>query len=461
MERIVDGIVVEPPAPIERMLVTRLQWILGADAEYLHDGDAQCLGADPDPNARFRAGQPVPIETSEIAGTDLDWANSWIAAHDHRKLPFYTPTSSFTYRLCVFLNLERVQAAMKRGEEVPMLGLFMCKAAELIRAAALVDQPHLFVPSPAEARDSEFETPTGAGTILNSDQKRTLGWLVNLERDRAARMLWIRQPPRTATEEDQQQWKWFGAHDLQPVVQIGPTGPNFNMSPRIDYWSKTRDLLVDYILVLALVQVNPFRLVCNIPWAHPRDRDRYLVSRVTLVVVPADRIAHWIEEAHRVLPATARIVQLTSEQDHKTVAWNDVLLADLVLVSISFRPSLEYRRRVTRLVGSVAYLYSADALKEPAVIRTVEYDLVEHLASMGSYAIGDMSATAFVRQLDLHMYNLIHRRGRADFGRDKHAVILDRVHFHRLVVNVYEIPDPSLPRHKQTQIEWAKSNGPM
>ncbi|KNE69825.1 hypothetical protein AMAG_14359 [Allomyces macrogynus ATCC 38327] len=56
LERVVDSIVVEPPGPISRSIVSEVQWVLATDTANRHTGDAGPLGDDPDSTARFAAG---------------------------------------------------------------------------------------------------------------------------------------------------------------------------------------------------------------------------------------------------------------------------------------------------------------------------------------------------------------------------------------------------------------------
>ncbi|KAJ3348223.1 hypothetical protein GGF32_006343 [Allomyces javanicus] len=319
LERVVDGIVVEPPGAISRSIVSEVEWVLAADAVYRHNGDAGPLGDDPDPTARFAAGQPIPL-----LGKKLDWAKDWLPSYDQyftialRPLEGWYDPKSETLEIGPMPEETWKQPSLLkyRTSYVPRLGHLLFEGARAIRSWLLAEQPLMYVPSTTEAGNSEVDVPDGFCADLDLDQKRTLGWLVKLERDRAARTFRICQPPQTATEDDLLQWKLFGAHDLHSAVQIGPNGPYFNVCTRqfalIDYWSKTRapivpvecgaaiDIMADanrHVTALALVQANPFRSV-----------------------------EHWVREAKRLLPISANIVRLTSVEDHHSVSWDNALL---------------------------------------------------------------------------------------------------------------------------------------
>ncbi|KNE69824.1 hypothetical protein AMAG_20052 [Allomyces macrogynus ATCC 38327] len=394
-EHVVDGIVTEPPSGIDRTLAAELQWTFAEDAEYISDGDTSN-----DSTERFAKGQPVPL-----AGTDprtLEWLDRWSSNHDQyytltlrtvtglrydpaderNALPAMAARSalgagSLHYDLVVYVQVKAVRDAINRGEDVPLLGHFLFRAAPAIRATLLADQPKLYVPTTASAGDNEAEVPPTVHARLDADQKRTLAWLVRHERDRAARTVCVRKLPPTATADDTAQWTQFGSRDMPVAVQIGQHGPYFNLYTRQlakgDHWAKTRAPLARFevraaidlvngdpsktahLPSLALVAANPFRSVHDIPWPHPHDRDRYLVSRATLVVVPADRAASWIRDAQRVLPATAKIIKLTSSLEYTSLKWNDILLADLIVIALPFLQNRTYRDRVRTVIVYYGY----------------------------------------------------------------------------------------------------------
>ncbi|KAJ3365885.1 hypothetical protein GGF31_008223 [Allomyces arbusculus] len=484
-EHVVDGIVTEPPLGLARTLAAELQWTFAEDAVYINDGDT----SNDSTTARFTMGQPVPL-----AGTDprtLEWLDRWSSHHDQyytlslrtvtglrydpaderNALPAMAARSmqgagSLHYDLAVYVHVSAVRDAIARGEEVPLLGHFLFCAAHAIRATLLADQPRLYVPTTASAGDEEAEVPAPIRARLDTDQKRTLAWLTRHERDRNARTVCVRKLPPTATADDNASWTQFGARDLPAVVQIGRNGPFFNLYTRQlakdDHWARTRaplarfevraavDLINDdpsktaHMPTLALVAANPFRSVRDIPWPHPRDRDRYLVSRATLVVVPADRVAGWIRDAQRILPATAKIVKLTSSLEYTSLKWNDILLADLIVVALPFLQNRTYRDRVRTVVGTARYYpptlqldvrsdYGYYRYYDDYADRYMSGTVRSHFRD-SEVSDKDDSPFAFVARTDRHMASLI-RQGREAFGTTRNAVILDRVHFHRIVVD--------------------------
>lgn len=60
--------------------------------------------------------------------------------------------------------------------------------------------------------------------------------------------------------------------------------------------------------------------------------------------------AQWKVEAEKCIP-NVKVHVLTSIQDHKKLSWNDVLLADIVIVSVSFLQNNNYTAKVNYIVG--------------------------------------------------------------------------------------------------------------
>ncbi|KNE71139.1 hypothetical protein AMAG_15806 [Allomyces macrogynus ATCC 38327] len=504
-ERVEGDVVTQPPAPISRKLETRLKWRLAADAEYIDDGDAHALvernggdhdgddsdveipdataadGGDDATKARFRKGQPLPVFS------DTEWARKWTPDHaqyytlalrairgteyDHapetRDIPRhhsygYGATLAFQYHLCVYVDVAKAVAAIERGKEVPLLGHFLFKAATLIRTVRTAELPKLYVPDTLEGGHAELDVPPGFQHTLRPYQKRSLGWLVALERDAKARTLWVRKLPDHATTLEKAEFESYEAADIPSVVALAHGGPWFNLYTRrwarVNYWARTRAPIVPVecrgalevsrvgagktVTALALVQANPFQTVRDIPWAHPGDRDRYLVSRATLVVVRSDLAAQWYNEAKRALPASAKIFQLTTIHEYRKMTWNDLLLADVVIVSTAFLQNTNYRARILELIGAAKYHLPPES--EESIAQSSMYDDFGHFRGgtggiTTPYRDWELAAStdsyhAFTARMDRHLFALTHR-GRAAFGKDANAVILERVHFHRAVID--------------------------
>ncbi|KAJ3365967.1 stress-responsive transcription factor hsf1 [Allomyces javanicus] len=192
------------------------------------------------------------------------------------------------------------------------------------------------------------------------------------------------------------------------------------------------------VIALALVAASPFRSVRDMPWAGI-DRAQYLVSRATLVVVRSDLVAQWVAEAQRVLPAESKIVSMVTIRDYRKVPWNDVLLADVVIVSLSFFQNSNYQVRIAKLVKTRRGRYCLpraayeDPPEGPQLLGfPTRWKHWRHAPNPDDYE--HVNA-----QIDLHMADL-HARGRAAFGTDTNCTILERVFWHRLVIDeVHEL----------------------
>ncbi|KAJ3347521.1 hypothetical protein GGF32_006848, partial [Allomyces javanicus] len=96
-------------------------------------------------------------------------------------------------------------------------------------------------------------------------------------------------------------------------------------------------------MAFALVRANPFRSLRDIPWAHPSDPERYLVSKATLIIAPPDRIQHWLLTMQLTAPRGAECADLTAPDWYNHYSWDAVLLADIVPITTTNLQSTAYR----------------------------------------------------------------------------------------------------------------------
>lgn len=89
------------------------------------------------------------------------------------------------------------------------------------------------------------------------------------------------------------------------------------------------------VTALALVHAHRFTSVGDLRWDNPMDSISYLPSRATIVVCPSHLAAQWRLEALKCMP-NCKVKLLTTIIDHRKLSWNDVLLSDLIIVSLSF-----------------------------------------------------------------------------------------------------------------------------
>ncbi|KAI9224294.1 hypothetical protein BC828DRAFT_126796 [Blastocladiella britannica] len=164
---------------------------------------------------------------------------------------------------------------------------------------------------------------------------------------------------------------------------------------------------------------NPFRSVRDFPISAkmPWEARQYLPSRATIVVCRSDLTAQWRAEALTGLPDTARVVVLTTMVEHKKLSWNQILLADIVILSTAFLRNANYQKHVCEVVGQTKYQYPLPYEGS----KTYPTENVDEVKSF-SYALSDFTE------------NMV-RRGRAEWGTDVGKVILERIFWHRVIVD--------------------------
>ncbi|KAJ3347023.1 hypothetical protein GGF32_007142, partial [Allomyces javanicus] len=127
------------------------------------------------------------------------------------------------------------------------------------------------------------------------------------------------------------------------------------------------------------------------------------------------------------------IVQVATIRDHRDLTWNDVLLADVVIISLAFLQNQNYQKRVAKVAKTggryclprEAYQYSRSDLEwQDSFYRRQRW----YKAATPAYQ------REYNDTLDAHVAEL-HERTRARFGTDKDAVIFDRVYWHRIVID--------------------------
>ncbi|KAJ3366363.1 hypothetical protein GGF31_008091 [Allomyces arbusculus] len=441
--------------------------VLAKDAFYRHDGDwPEDLDATNNDQWSYAQGRILPLRGG-IEAYFGDWydgraetfyrlglvakqskwykppigTNRWPAQQD-----IFAPW----YELCVYARLDVINAALRRDEYVPLLAHFLGdKCAwqfELLYRQSL-PLPPLYVPDTLDAPvPTDGVIPPGFRLDLRADQQRTVAWLVHLERSNPTlRAHWA---TRDTDEEQVRQFERTVLRHVPPILQLGPHGMYFNVYTRKfarDHhdWDHLhlpmRSLPVRGALdvsamgagktatALALVHANPFRSARDMPFS----RD-CLVSRATLVVVGAALVGQWVDEAKRVLPEGAKIVSLTTIRDHKSTSWDDVLLADVVVVTRAFLQNANYQRRVANIAGQRAYCLPR---------KCYTYDRDEFGWASASRTAYSWRACPNADEADVfnHFLNehirALRAQGRQVFGPTKHGVVLERVAWHRVVLD--------------------------
>ncbi|KAJ3364612.1 hypothetical protein GGF31_008950, partial [Allomyces arbusculus] len=470
-----DGFV-DAKLGIDRMLSNQLIFVLNKDAFFRHDGDwPEEAGANCHQDT-YAAGRLV------IALAGVRNLGPWTAAHDrfyrivlrsikNTAYPPPDPTPGMTqfansndlqvynYEVCFFLKTDAANAALCDGLEVPGLHDRITQLLNLFEMRNRIKPPNFYIPNTLEGGHAPSPTPPGFQLQLYDYQQRTLAWLLMLERSSRARIVRVRQVTKGTTAEQKTQFLESEVRLRPNWIQLGPSGmwintATFETAADPTVWAdrhlgtaelECRGALEvskmgagKTVMALSLVAANPFRSVRDIPWSDPADRRKYLVSRATLIVVRSDLVAQWIVEARKALPPDAKIAQITTIHDHRALSWNDVLLADVVIVSLTFLQNANYQRRVAK-VGKTggryafpheAYRFSQGSDMWPDFwLRWRQWSHTPPIAE----------ATVYNQLMDAHIGRL-HERTRAQFGNDKDCVIIERVFWHRVVIDeVHEL----------------------
>ncbi|KAJ3362879.1 hypothetical protein GGF31_001304, partial [Allomyces arbusculus] len=456
---------------IDRAVMDRLVLAFTTDAFWRHDGDwPEEPGANEHQNS-YKAGRLFIV----WSGANNMWG--WTRDHNlyYRTVlrsingEVYSPPDptapqdrdgwghrydQYRYELCTYLKTDVVNAALREGVDVPGFPGQMSYLMRLIESRNAYRLPKFYVPDTIEGGHAPAPTPQGFQLQLHDYQQRTLGWLLALERSRRARTVHVHQATENSTPEQRGQFMSTTLRGCPNWIQLGKDGMWVNLAT---YKTATdpsvwNDLHLGItglecrgalevskmgagktVMALSLVAANPFRSVRAIPWDDPADKLKYLVSRATLIVVRSDLVTQWVAEAQKCLPLGAKIVQVATIRDHRDLTWNDVLLADVVIISLAFLQNQNYQKRVAKVAKTggryclprEAYQHSRSYLEwQDSFYRRQRW----YKAATPAYQ------HEYNNTLDAHVAGL-HERTRARFGNDKDAVIFDRVYWHRIVID--------------------------
>ncbi|KAI9223507.1 hypothetical protein BC828DRAFT_375762 [Blastocladiella britannica] len=265
------------------------------------------------------------------------------------------------------------------------------------------------------AETSLVQTPAGLKLPLYDYQRRILSWLTELEMNKESREIVMPlgdgKPPYIRLGKGGMLYH-VKRHEFAATDIWTPRMPPVQRLSCRGAIEASRVGSGKTISALALLQANPFRSVQDLGIAR-RDIGKYIPSRATLIVCRSDLTAQWQAEAVKALPGTAKVLLLTTIHDYRALTWNQVLLADAVIVSTAFLNNTNYRARVAELAGSSKF----------------ENPLPRDDDDQDEIVVSDMQ-----QALDDYIGDLLHR-GRKWFGTRKGGVVLDRIFFHRVVVD--------------------------
>ena len=323
------------------------------------------------------------------------------------------------YQLKVYLNLKVFTERFRKRENVDMgcCSSLMNSVDNQIHKTRRVKREtfeNLSDTSLDEPREPEY----GFGLTLRDYQKRTLGWMMKIENKKDARMLRYTVGSVDDVRNRFVQLPYENAPfiDLQKSVLVG--FPHLEEIP--GYGSEVEKICNGFVLaddtgsgktvtVFALIHSNPFKSVKDIPW-DSETAGSLIPSRATLVVCPSHLATQWKTEAIRCMPG-AKVILITTINQHQKFTWNDILFADIVIVSIAFLQNPNYKADIGR--------------KE---------DLISGLPFMNRQEYGDWRTVALDKIMwhrlvydEFHEYLVLndkrhtHRKAHADLRENIHA----------------------------------------
>ncbi|KNE67940.1 hypothetical protein AMAG_13127 [Allomyces macrogynus ATCC 38327] len=464
-----DGFVISKKG-IDRAILNHVVFSLKSDAFWRHDGD---WPEHPGSNFHQDSCATGRIFVAWSGGQNVsDWnpdqdqyyrvvlrsiKGEWYPPPDQRASPVFSSSEDlhrYPYDVCVYLKTDAADTVLRDGREVPGLKDLARSLLSLLQRRNESRPFRFYVPDTLEGGHEPAPTPPGFQLELHDFQQRALSWLLALERSRRARTIHVRQITGTTTARQRAQ---FAASDLRfrpNWIQLGPGGmwlnsASFDIAADPAVWAnchlgsaglECRGALEvskmgagKTIMALSLVAANPFRSVRGIVWDKPAERLKYLVSRATLVVVRSDLVTQWVAEAKKSLPVGSKILQVATIRDHRSLSWNDVLLADVVVVSLAFLQNPNYQKRVTEVADTKGGYCMPRGAYKPDLGTDMWPDRHKRMR-IWWHALTPDKAKFFNDRVDAHMAGL-HERTRAQFGTDKNCVIFERVHWHRIVID--------------------------
>ena len=259
-------------------------------------------------------------------------------------------------KISMYICAKEYRRAVELGEDVPTLFFDTFRNCDWRPLARNARKEPKIETLPDTFNMPETEPAPGFGLKLRDYQKRSLSWLLDLESDKAKRVFGYQT--RDLPEEEMKAYKERGFI----AVQLGPGGAYWdpiNRRPLLYEPSKfcpIKDvkmtcngaILADdtgtgkTVTTLALIHSRPMRSIREMEW-NVDLASKLLVSRATLVICPSHLTKQWYGEAKRCMPK-ARIYLVCTIIDHRKISWNDVLMADIVIVSIAFLLNANYKK---------------------------------------------------------------------------------------------------------------------
>jgi superfamily II DNA or RNA helicase len=97
------------------------------------------------------------------------------------------------------------------------------------------------------------------------------------------------------------------------------------------------------VTLLALLHSNPVDSLDHIQMP-PEDKLIRLPSRATLIVCPSNLVTQWRDEVVKCLPKETKCIFISTIFDHRKVTWRDAMLADIIIVPVTFFANVNYQK---------------------------------------------------------------------------------------------------------------------
>jgi len=309
---------------------------------------------------------------------------------------------SYALKYQVFLRLDKFKA-LSKSKQAKVCDTFV-DSGFIDRLRRSCNENTFRIPNSLSS--PEIEPANGFGLQLRPYQKRTLSWIINLEKMDSKERFHLPPLDFTIPHQDPDEDGFY------TYLRIGPTNVYFDISTKgISYTPPVKPFRSAYhcqggvladdtgtgktVTVLALIHSQPFQsMPFNMMQLCKRQPLEYLPSRATLVVCPSHLALQWKMEAERCMP-NSRVHLLTTIYDHKKLSWNDVMFADIVIVTLFFLQNLTYSSRIASMLMDAKCHTSGEFIKT------------------------------------------LHAQGREKFGNVTGQVILDQIIWHRICADEF------------------------
>jgi hypothetical protein len=347
----------------------------------------------------------------------------------------------------VYLRMDKFHELMAKNEPIWGLGNFVYG----IRGQILDARP-LHYKLMDKSNYAGYGPHPGFTLTLRDHQRQALDWLVQLECDPSKQCI-----PKTFPK-NYPRLSETTPYFILEKRQFVPVHPKFLLSQARQYFDCPGAILADAkgtgktVTCLALIHSNPLPDIDCMEWPDKRQKQMFLPSRATLIVVPSKMVARWEKEARRCIPSI-KLAVCTDLPQWSELRWEDVQQLDVMITTKEFLNG-SYRDRIAEAVGHVMLKPEELQAHKEKRERNIQAQKDEKLfvgysCFVGGYRkerikplINPIGATTYLpyANLDDIAYT---RKKLDDYGakvvqgeRDNQVVIFERIYWHRIVSSI-------------------------